>query len=42
MTQDVYIGRKVVNPANADVLQRALDTQSRGWWGVINGVDLGT
>lgn len=28
MTQDVYIGRKVVNPANAEILQRALDTQS--------------
>ncbi|HEX3592090.1 MAG TPA: tyrosine-type recombinase/integrase [Pseudonocardiaceae bacterium] len=29
MTQDVYMGRKVVNPANADALQRALDTGSR-------------
>lgn len=28
MTQDVYLGRKVVNPANADALQRALDTES--------------
>ncbi len=28
MTQDVYMGRKVVNPANADALQRALDTES--------------
>jgi integrase len=28
MTQDVYMGRKVVNPANADALQRALGTKS--------------
>lgn len=28
MTQDVYMGRKVVDPRNADALQRALDTKS--------------
>jgi integrase len=28
MTQDVYMGRKVVNPSNARALQAALDTES--------------
>lgn len=30
MTQDVYMGRGLVNPANAQALQAALDTESRG------------
>jgi integrase len=39
ITQDVYMGRKVVNPANADALQRALDTESLGNLGVKRGSD---
>ncbi len=40
MTQDVYMGRKVVSQAAADALERAFDTESADSVGVKGGGDL--